>query len=315
MTRHHASIESPSPELVNTYLLCALAANNYDRFVKFLKEMRLPLYWKSAHFTELWPKVGVLSLLDPFRADMLLSQLELSLHQPGDVAEFGVFRGGTAMLCALLMQRLGIKKKIHLFDSFQGLPEPNRKYDAGYTGGNMRSSESNLRTLITRLGVEEFCIIHPGWFEESVAQLETSQKFCFVHIDCDLYESAKIALHVAFPKLVAGGLIALDDYYDASGGVHRAVQELLVEYPADILIGPAPQAFLRKNALPDPEPSYDLLKGYESYIAYIRAFASLFSGSAEVLSSFCGHFDDIPFSTPQPYTSEQLLSRLRILLT
>src|SRR3989344_6279037 len=41
----------------------------------------------------------------------------------GDIAEVGVYRGGSAKIICLMSDKIGINKKIHLFDTFEGLPE------------------------------------------------------------------------------------------------------------------------------------------------------------------------------------------------
>ena len=62
------------------------------------------------------------SLVSPDRMFMLLQWLDFALAAPGEVAEFGVWRGGTALL---LRDRLASRRTLHLFDSFAGLPQAN----------------------------------------------------------------------------------------------------------------------------------------------------------------------------------------------
>ena len=51
--------------------------------------------------------------------------LVASLHWvPGDIAECGAYNGGTAFFMALAAERSGRSRSVHLFDSFEGLPEP-----------------------------------------------------------------------------------------------------------------------------------------------------------------------------------------------
>jgi len=40
----------------------------------------------------------------------------------GDIFEFGVFRGASLISIALLLKKLGSKKKVYGFDSFGGFP-------------------------------------------------------------------------------------------------------------------------------------------------------------------------------------------------
>src|SRR5262249_58217181 len=43
---------------------------------------------------------------------------------PGDFVECGVWRGGSVMTMALALQRLGATRRIHCFDTFEGMPPP-----------------------------------------------------------------------------------------------------------------------------------------------------------------------------------------------
>ena len=47
----------------------------------------------------------------------------------GDLIEFGVFRGDSIISTALLLKRLGIKKKIYGFDTFEGFLKKKHKND------------------------------------------------------------------------------------------------------------------------------------------------------------------------------------------
>src|SRR4051812_33010808 len=61
------------------------------------------------------------TLVDPIRLYVLY---QLALHvNPlrGETAEVGVYRGGTARLLGPIFRRAG--KRMHLFDTFQGMPE------------------------------------------------------------------------------------------------------------------------------------------------------------------------------------------------
>src|SRR2546421_729470 len=44
---------------------------------------------------------------------------------PGDIVECGVWRGGSAMLCALSLQRMSaFGRSLYLYDTFAGMTEP-----------------------------------------------------------------------------------------------------------------------------------------------------------------------------------------------
>ena len=66
--------------------------------------------------------------------------------------------------------------------------------------------------------------LRKGFFPDSFAGLETN-RWCFVHLDCDLYEPTKAGLERFWPAVVHGGVIAVHDYNSNYSGVKMAVDE------------------------------------------------------------------------------------------
>ena len=61
-----------------------------------------------------------------------------------------------------------------------------------------------------------------GTFPESGKGI-IDKKFCFVHLDVDLYKSTIDSLRFFFPKMVEGGIILIHDYH--SDGIQKAFKE------------------------------------------------------------------------------------------
>ena len=97
----------------------------------------------------------------------------------GDVAEVGVARGGSAKLLASIFQ----DKKIHLFDTFQGLPHED--IISGTVIGDFSESESDARELLSKFQNVE---INVGVFPETI-NLDNKNNYSFVHLDADTYKS------------------------------------------------------------------------------------------------------------------------------
>ena len=58
----------------------------------------------------------------------------VSADIPGDIVECGVWRGGSSMLSALVLKRLGDEQRsIHLYDTFEGMSEPTER-DVTFSG-------------------------------------------------------------------------------------------------------------------------------------------------------------------------------------
>lgn len=132
---------------------------------------------------------------------------------PGEMAEFGVFQGGTAAI----MLAASPSKHLHLFDTFAGLPSAEGKLDQGDYSSSLATVR---RTLQNHDGRVSF---HPGFFPESAAEVE-NHRFSFVHLDVDLYESTLAGLQFFWPRLVCGGALLSHDY-PILEGVVRAFSE------------------------------------------------------------------------------------------
>lgn len=148
------------------------------------------------------------TLVSPDRCWMLMSLMRHALHLEGQFAEMGVYKGGTALLAARMLEEAGDQRSLHLFDSFEGMPvtsegEPYVRGDFGQT------SEAGVRALLGRVdaGVE----FHVGFIPDTFTGLELS-KLAFVHIDVDLYQSVLDCIGYAYPRLSPGGVMVFDDY-------------------------------------------------------------------------------------------------------
>ena len=73
------------------------------------------------------------TLVSADRCWILLNCISHARQLEGDFAEFGVFRGGTALLAARMLQKRVTERCLHLFDSFQGMPRTseNEPYKIG----------------------------------------------------------------------------------------------------------------------------------------------------------------------------------------
>ena len=136
----------------------------------------------------------------------------------GDMAEAGVYLGGTA----LIMLAASRAKRLHLFDTFEGLPhEEGPVFHAGGWAGSVATVQRNLSAQADRVE------LYPGLFPGSAADLG-HLRFSFVHLDLDLYDSTLAALEWFWPRLESGGILLSHDY-PLSDGVVRAFDEFFAE--------------------------------------------------------------------------------------
>ncbi|MFC1672284.1 TylF/MycF/NovP-related O-methyltransferase [Planctomycetota bacterium] len=164
---------------------------------------------------------------------------------PGDIVEAGVARGGCAALMARVMFSESHKgsqdRKMWLFDSYEGLPEPTEKdFGAGVSSGTGEHVSplhkgSCLGTLqeVRRLMFEVNCFPESrirfvkGWFEHTIpVTVGEIEQIAVLRIDGDWYESTKCCLEGLYEHVVDSGFIIIDDYQSCYG-CKRAVDEFI----------------------------------------------------------------------------------------
>jgi len=164
-----------------------------------------------------------LSLLSPDNLRSLHQACQAVEGLEGAVAEVGVYRGGSAkFLMACLPD-----KDFWLFDTFTGLPAHNK---GDHDKGAFAAEESEVNAFLGD-GLDVSYVVVPGVFPESVEDMEDmDDKFCFVHLDTDTYESTKAGLEIFWPKIVLGGKVYIHDYdWPACPGVTAAVDEFCTD--------------------------------------------------------------------------------------
>jgi O-methyltransferase len=170
----------------------------------------------------------------------------------GNLVECGVWNGGAVGLMAIANRRHpGPTRVLHLYDSFEGLPQPTKfdtnvylgfleqrketldaareKHGLTAIGACRGTSEREVAKFLTgRLGVKrEDLVFHVGWFQDTVpASRESVGDIALLRLDGDWYESTKFCIENLFDKVVSGGFVVIDDYGKFEG-CRRAVDEFL----------------------------------------------------------------------------------------
>jgi O-methyltransferase len=217
--------------------------------------------FKSALRTALLPirAVGA-NFFHPFHQESVVwkaAQLCFSELVPGDYLEFGVFRGDSFIRAFHTIRHVyrwytantrhspeqrrkaqGIREAMRFFafDSFRGLPAPKGldRRSSDFTEGQFACSSDAFLDRLKRSGIDlDKVVAVPGWFNDTCTK-GTITKYnmtaaSIVHIDCDLYESAKTVLKFVEPLLVDGTVLIFDDWYCFRGnpefGEQRAFRE------------------------------------------------------------------------------------------
>ena len=183
----------------------------------------------------------------------------------GDVIEFGVALGGSAIVLASLA--LKYDRRFFGLDVFGMIPPPTSVHDddksrdryeviksgrsTGIGGANYYGYEEDLHGKVVKsfekhgLSVDgRRTSLVKGLFEETWPTI-AGNAIAFVHIDCDWYDPVRYCLNAVHPYLSPGGAMLLDDYYDY-GGCKTATDEFLREHP-DYVVEDGPNLRLRRS--------------------------------------------------------------------
>ncbi|MBX2917510.1 MAG: class I SAM-dependent methyltransferase [Cyclobacteriaceae bacterium] len=153
---------------------------------------------------------------------------------PGDVVECGVWRGG---MIAAIAELSGNTRRVHLFDSFEGLPEAKEidgkealQWQANKTSphyyNNCYADESFALNAL-KLAAHTNFQIYKGWFQNTLSTYQ-GNPIAILRLDGDWYDSVKVCLEKLYPLVSEGGLIIIDDYYTWDG-CSKAIHDYLSE--------------------------------------------------------------------------------------
>ena len=149
-------------------------------------------------------------LLEDIEAYHIYMSVMRTLKVPGDIAEVGVYKGGSAkIICSAKGD-----KSLHLFDTFEGLPKVEEidMVWPFYEGKFAASYDSVKDYLKGYSNVFFYKGIFPGTSEPV-----KNKCFSMVNLDVDTYESTKLCLEFFHSRMTPGGIILSHDYVTAPG--------------------------------------------------------------------------------------------------
>ena len=157
----------------------------------------------------------------------------------GDIAECGVWRGGSMMITALTLLSHGDTSRcLYLYDTFEGMSAPNGcdlsydgtpaavqlQNDPKGTGIWCYASIEDVRTNILSTGYPpEKIFLIKGKVEETIPQ-SLPKSLALLRLDTDWYESTKHELNYLYPLVNKNGFLFIDDYGHWQGA-RKAVDE------------------------------------------------------------------------------------------
>ena len=182
-------------------------------------------WWDDPMFNEYLVKFNEIEGMNTDRRWMLYQLARLVKNIEGDSAECGVFDGvGSYILCKIIQADGGHSRAHHIFDSFEGLSTPAEIDGKHWKEGDLCCS---LITVTENLSEFKNVHIHKGWIPQRFSDVEHN-RFCFVHIDVDLYQPTLDSIKFFYPRMNEGGLILCDDYgFTSCPGATKAINDFL----------------------------------------------------------------------------------------
>ena len=145
--------------------------------------------------------------------------------QPMNLAEVGVYKGGTSFFIAALAEQLNLPLHLYCFDTFEGhaAEDINKSVEIAHVPGAF--NDTSFEAVKSYLSQFKNVDIYKGRFQDTSPVLDNAQTH-FVHLDMDIYEPTIFALRFFSERLVAGGVMLLDDYgFETCPGIEKAVKE------------------------------------------------------------------------------------------
>jgi O-methyltransferase len=166
-------------------------------------------------------------LLEDIEAYHIYMAVKRTEKVPGDIAEVGVYKGGSAkIICTAKGDR-----PLHLFDTFEGLPKVDDVDMVWpFYEGKFTASYDSVRDY---LNTERNVFLYKGIFPATSGPVK-DRLFSLVNLDVDTYESTTGCLEFFYQRMSPGGIILSHDYITAPG-VRKAFDEFFCEKPEPVI--------------------------------------------------------------------------------
>jgi len=170
----------------------------------------------------------------------------IDANVPGAFVEAGVWRGGSVMLMAKEILRMGVPpRELWLYDTFSGLPEPDAELDVDILGNRAvdgwrprsfdddssiwaYADETEVRANMASTG---YPVTHQQYVVGKVEETlpgRTPKSIALLRIDTDWHASYAHVLETLYDRVVPGGIVIFDDYGHFKGARH-AVDDFLAK--------------------------------------------------------------------------------------
>lgn len=196
---------------------------------KFLRELIARDFLLLNSGIENWRSIFVDSDIVRNAAILLILNRIKKEKIPGEMAEGGVYRGARSRFIHKNLP----KKKLFLFDTFEGFPPKDIESMDSEIIEDRRFRDTTMESVRKSFGViSENIIIKKGYFPESAVGI--TENFSFVLLDFDKFKPTLAGLRFFQPIMSEGGYIMLHDFNsgESNYAVQRAVKEFILECPS-----------------------------------------------------------------------------------
>ena len=162
-----------------------------------------------------------------FVMQMSMDVLSKTSKIEGDYFEFGVYTGNSFISAYHLAQSRNLKRmRFNAFDSFSGIPEDSFPYKKGDYECKLLDFVKNLDN--SNVNKRKVRIIKSIFSNLKHLNIKFN-KAAIIHIDSDIYSSARDALNFMIPYIQTGTILIFDDWFsfkdDPRQGEQRAFHE------------------------------------------------------------------------------------------
>lgn len=203
------------PRLIPSLLRSLPAIQNFLASEEIGGNYRIGFWAKLKLLIRFYLNTRRIDTLSDFREHMELAAalLRIPSSTEGSVVECGCYMGGSTSNLSLVCAMTG--RKLIIFDSFAGLPEP-REYDrwhhavhVGHTDiyykGRFAAAREVVERNVARFGNLSVCEFRAGYYDETMSDIHDNVVMAF--LDVDLIDSLKPCIKGLWRKLCGGGRI------------------------------------------------------------------------------------------------------------
>ena len=224
LVAHSLGVELPYESLTRATDVAAHIDSLSTRRREGYPEIKDPLFWAFFDRCRAYSLVHIPGFYNVYRSMQYLATNKIA----GNLVECGCFLGGMAMFLGLLRSELRLgHKDIFLFDTFIGAPVGSTDVVGGQTFTEPeelpRFRDTTARAIHEVVGSLQGYRFVEGLVEETLPTIDTGE-LALLRLDTDYYSSTRVELEVLYPRLVAGGVLIIDDY-GMFEGARRATDE------------------------------------------------------------------------------------------